>query len=78
MNRSPHMIIGIILVILGTAALIWPWISYTEKETIVDVGAVTVTAETRKSLPIPPILGGLALAGGVALIIAGSRKGRLP
>jgi len=74
MNRSPYTVIGVVLVILGAAALIWPRIGFTEKETIVDVGSVSVTAETKKSLPLPPILGGIALAGGVGLIVAGSRK----
>jgi len=74
MNRSSYTVIGVILVILGAAVLIWPRIGYTEKETIVDVGSVSVTAETKKSLPLPPILGGIALAGGVGLIVAGSRK----
>ncbi len=74
MSRKSYMLVGVILIVLGAAALIWQRVGYTEKETIVDVGAVTVTAETKKSPPLPPILGGLALAGGVGLIVAGARK----
>lgn len=74
MSRSSYTVIGVILLVLGAAALIWPRIGYTDKETIVDVGDVTVTAESKKSLPLPPILGGLTLAGGVGLIVAGARK----
>ncbi len=74
MRRSSYTIIGIILVVLGSAALVWPRISYSEKETIVDVGTVSVTAETRKSLSLPPILGGIALAGGAALLVTAALK----
>lgn len=74
MRRSSYLVIGIALVILGTATLIWQKVSYTQHETLVDVGALNITSETRKSLPLPPILGGIALAGGVGLIVVGTRK----
>ncbi len=62
------------LVLLGAAVLIWPNISYTGRETLVDVGLVNVTADTKKSVPLPPILGGILLAGGAVLIVVGARK----
>ena len=74
MRRTPLIAIGVVLVVLGAAALIWPKISYTQRETLVDVGPVNVTADTRKSVPLSPILGGIVLAGGVALIVVGARK----
>lgn len=74
MRRSSYMAIGIALAILGAATLIWQKVSYTEHETLVDVGALNITTETRKSVPLPPILGGIALAGGVGLIVVGARK----
>jgi len=67
-------ITGIILIVLGVIALAYGGISYTREETIVDIGPIEATAETRETIPLPPLLGGLALAGGVALLIAGSRK----
>jgi uncharacterized membrane protein len=67
-------IAGILLIVLGIVALIWGGISYTTEETLVDIGPIEATAETRETIPLPPILGGLALIGGVALLIAGSRK----
>lgn len=67
-------IVGILLIVLGIVALIWGGISYTREETLVDIGPIEATAETRETIPLPPILGGLALVGGVALLIAGSRK----
>lgn len=74
MAQRPLLLIGVLLAVLGAAALIWEGISYTTRETVVDVGPVNVTAETRKTLPLPPILGGLALAGGVGLIVMGTKK----
>ena len=74
MRRTPLIVIGVVLVVLGAAALIWPKISYTQRETLVDVGPVNITADTKKSVPLSPILGGIALAGGAVLIVVGARK----
>ena len=74
MRRTPMIGIGVILVVLGTSALIWQKIGYTQRETLVDVGSVNITADTRKSWPVPPILGGIALAGGVVLVVLGAKK----
>ena len=69
-------IAGIILIVLGVIALAYGGISYTREEEILDIGPVEATAETRETIPLPPILGGLALAGGVVLLIAGSKNRR--
>lgn len=74
MKRTHLIAIGIILSVLGTAALVWQKVGYTQRETLVDVGSINLTADTRKSLSLPPILGGIALAGGVGLIVIGARK----
>jgi uncharacterized membrane protein len=74
MRRTPLTAIGVVLVLLGAAALLWPKISYTQRETLVDVGPVNVTADTKKSVPLSPILGGVVLAGGVVLLVVGVRK----
>jgi hypothetical protein len=67
-------IAGIILIVLGVVALAYGGISYTREEKILDIGPIEATAERRETIPLPPLLGGLALAGGVVLLIAGSRK----
>lgn len=67
-------IAGILLIVLGVVALAYGGFSYTKREKIVDLGPIQATAETRETVPLPPILGGLALAGGIVLLIAGSRK----
>ncbi|HEY3242423.1 MAG TPA: DUF3185 domain-containing protein [Phycisphaerae bacterium] len=74
MRRTPLIAIGVILVVLGAVALIWQGVSYTQRETLVNVGGLNVTADTKKTVPLSPILGGIALAGGVGLIVVGSRK----
>jgi len=73
-SRRNFVVIGVILAVLGVAALIWQKVGYTQRETLVDVGSVNITAETKKSLSLPPILGGIALACGVGLIVVGTRK----
>jgi hypothetical protein len=65
---------GIILIILGVVALAYGGISYTRKEKVLDIGPIEATTETRETIPLPPLLGGLALAGGVVLLIARSRR----
>lgn len=66
-------IVGIVLIVLGALALVYQGFSFTREEEILDVGPIEATAETRESVPIPPILGGLAIAAGVVLILVGRR-----
>ena len=68
-------LVGVLLIILGIVGLAYPRISYTTREKIVDLGPIEATRETKKSIPLPPILGGLSLAGGVVLLVAAG-KGR--
>jgi hypothetical protein len=77
MNKSSLIVMGVILAILGVAALGYRTISYTTRDTLVDVGPVKVMADNKKDLPLSPILGGVALAGGVGLIVLGVRKSEL-
>ena len=72
--KVPLMIIGIALVALGLIALAYQGITYTSRETIVDLGPIKATADRQKTIPLPPILGGLALAGGVAVLIGSARS----
>jgi len=66
-------IVGIILIVLGIIALAYQGITYTTREEIANIGGLKVTANERHSIPLPPILGGLALASGIILVIAGAR-----
>ena len=62
------------MIVLGLAALVYQGINYTTRETVIDIGPVHATAERQKTLPLPPVLGIVAVAGGVVLLIAGVRK----
>ena len=67
-------IVGVVLILLGVAALVYQGITYTSRETVVDVGPLHATADREKTLPLPPVLGIAAVAGGVVLLVAGLRK----
>jgi hypothetical protein len=67
-------LIGVVLILLGVAALAYQGITYTKRDTVVDVGPVHATAEHQKTLPIPPVLGMVGVAAGVALLFVGMRK----
>jgi hypothetical protein len=69
------MIAGIILVVIGVISLGYQGISYTTRSKGVDVGPVHVDREEHKTIPLPPILGGFALAGGIVLILVGGKRG---
>jgi hypothetical protein len=73
-NMKPIMWAGIALIVLGALALALQGINYSHEKNVVDLGAIHVTAETQQRIPIPPVLGGLALAGGIALVVVGAKK----
>ena len=73
---KPIAVAGIVLIVLGLAALAYQGITYTTRETVLDIGPVHATADRQKTLPLPPILRIVAVAGGVALLVAGARKGK--
>ena len=67
-------IVGILLIVLGIVGLIYQGIGYTKHKDVLDVGPIHATKNTHETIPIPPILGGLALVGGVALLIVGAKS----
>jgi hypothetical protein len=66
--------VGIALIVIGVMALAYQGISYTTRERVADIGPVEVTRESKKTIPLSPLLGGLALAGGIVLVSVGARK----
>jgi hypothetical protein len=68
------MMIGLLLIVLGVAGLAFQGISYTTREKVIDIGGLGITAETRKTIPVPLVAGGLALAAGIAVTAAAARK----
>jgi len=73
-SMKPKTIIAIILIALGIAALAYQGITYTTREKVVDIGPIQMTAEKTKTIPLPPILGAIALVGGIVLLVVGGRK----
>ncbi len=70
MNKSG---VGILLIVLGIIALAYQGFTYTKREKAVDMGPIQISVDKEKTVPIPPILGGLALAAGVVLLITSKR-----
>jgi hypothetical protein len=67
-------IVGVLLIVLGVIAFAWGGITYTDREEILDIGPIEATAERRETIPLPPVLGGLAIVGGIVLLVVGSRS----
>lgn len=70
---KPAGIIGLILIAIGIIALAYGGFSYTKREKVIDAGPLQVSADKEKTVPLPPILGGLCLAGGIVLVLVGNR-----
>ena len=73
-RMKPAVLIGIVLIVLGVLALAWQGITYTTTEKVVDLGPLKVEAQREKTIPLPPVLGALALVGGIVLVAVGSRR----
>jgi len=71
---KPMTIAGAMLVLLGVLALAYQNVNYTTRETIIDIGPLQATADRERTLPLSPVLGIVALVGGVVLLISGARK----
>ena len=71
---KPISWVGILLIVLGALVLAYQGINYTHQKKVLDVGSVHLTTETHERIPLPPILGGLGLAGGVVLLVIGARN----
>ena len=71
---TPTTSLGLALILLGVVAFAYQGITYTTQNKIIDIGPLQATVDQKETIPLPPIAGGLALAGGVALLIMGARK----
>ena len=67
-------VLGIALIVLGVLALAYQGITYTTRENVIDLGPLKASVDKEKTIPLPPILGALALAGGVVLVIVESES----
>jgi hypothetical protein len=71
---KPIVWVGIVLIVLGGLVLAYQGINYTRDKNVLDVGSVHITAETQEHIPVPPILGGLAIVGGIVVLVMGAKK----
>jgi hypothetical protein len=72
--KSGVLIVAIILIAVGVVSLAYQGITYTTQEKVLEVGPIKATAEKERTIPLPPILGGRALAGGVVLLVVSARR----
>ena len=70
-----YTLAGVILIVIGIVAFAYQGIAYTTREKVVDLGPIQVTADKTKTLPLPPLVGAVALVGGIVLLVMGSKKG---
>jgi hypothetical protein len=70
----PLALVGVVLIILGIVALAYQGITYTTREKVIDLGPLKASVEKEKTIPLPPVLGGLAVAAGVFLVWVGARR----
>jgi hypothetical protein len=72
----PGAVVGALLVLSGIIMFALGGFSFKSRERVADVGPVEVTAERERSVPVPPFLAGLAIVGGIVLIVASTRRAR--
>jgi len=70
-----YTLVAIILIAIGIVAFAYQGITFTTREKVVDLGPIQMTAEKTRTLPLPPIVGAIALVGGIVLLAIGKRKG---
>jgi drug/metabolite transporter (DMT)-like permease len=66
--------IGLALIVIGIVALVWGGVFWTDRETVIDAGPLQVTADEREGVALPPILGVIALIGGIVLLVVPDRR----
>ena len=68
-------VLGVVLMILRVLAIAYQGTTFTTQKKVLDIGALHVTKEEHKTIPLPPILGGVALVAGVLLILSEGKNG---
>ncbi len=71
---KPAALMGVILIILGIVALAYQGITYTTHKKVLDIGPIQATKEEHKTIPLPPVLGGIALVGGIVLMLGAGKR----
>lgn len=69
-------IIGVVLILVGVVLLVYQGFSFTQRETVLDVGPIHATADVEKNVSIPPIIGWAVTSAGVVLLVVSLRRGK--
>ena len=67
-------LVAILLIVLGVVALLWGGVSYTREKKVLDIGPIEARTKTRETIPLPPILGVVAIGAGVVLLVTGRKE----
>ena len=67
-------VVGLALIVLGIVALVWGGVFWTDRDTVVDAGPLEITTEDREGIRLPPVLGAIALIGGIVLLVVPTRR----
>jgi uncharacterized membrane protein YidH (DUF202 family) len=70
---SGRTVLALILIVIGIVAFVYQGFSYTTRKKVVDIGPIQATREERHDVPIPPVLGAIALVGGIVVLLSGRR-----
>ncbi len=71
---KPMTLLGIVFIVIGVVVLVYQGITYTSREKVLQIGPIEATKKTEKTVPLPPLLGGAVLAGGIVLVVMGAKK----
>jgi hypothetical protein len=74
LNAKTLTIVAIALIVIGIVAFAYQGITYKTQEDVVNLGPLHMTAEKTHTIPLPPILGGIALVGGIVLLVVAMKK----
>lgn len=69
-----HALLAVILIATGVIAFAYQGFTYTTREKVVDLGPIQMTAEKTRTIPLPPILGAIALVSGIVLLARGGKN----
>ena len=73
---TARRIVGLVLVVAGIVVLVWGGVFWTDRDTVINAGPLKVTTEEREGLPLPPVVGAIALVGGIVLLLVPTGRSR--
>lgn len=71
---KPIMLLGVVLIVLGALALAYQGVTYTTREKVIDLGPLKASVDKKNTIPLSPVVGGLAIAVGIILVVVGNRR----